>query len=381
MIFFTISHRRRLIMRFAVIKQDSSPVRDAIAQAIVQECLDHGHELSSADNGVRFVLNLTDTENPRIFRRRAQNIFVFSLVEESGPVENLRSLCYTTLVRTLSNVVVCVQPRNGASGRRKEDAFEVYFTTPEAGFYHLAFDAETVYSRLMPIASSHFAIGNAVSFDLPERFWQPSAVVQKLSEYGRELDRLGVLPAPFPLREILSDQSIQDIYRLFEMKGLSYGNLSARERIPELGPATFWMTARGVNKARLGRVGHDVLLVKGFDYPAGQALVSVPPDHDPKARVSVDAVEHELIYRTFPDIGAIVHVHAWLDGVPCTHQNYPCGTIELAEAVTGLLKQTDDPSRTAVGLKNHGLTITGPSLDEIFGRIRGRLRTEVQMMG
>ncbi|MEZ4822561.1 MAG: hypothetical protein R2942_09125 [Ignavibacteria bacterium] len=39
-----------------------------------------------------------------------------------------------------------------------------------------------------------------------------------------------------------------------------------------------------------------------------------------------------------------------------------CGTIELAEEVLSLLKTTDDPTSTAVGLKNHGLTITGKSL-------------------
>jgi hypothetical protein len=32
-----------------------------------------------------------------------------------------------------------------------------------------------------------------------------------------------------------------------------------------------------------------------------------------------------------------------------------------------------------VGLKNHGLTITGITLDDIFDRIRGKLRTEVPM--
>jgi ribulose-5-phosphate 4-epimerase/fuculose-1-phosphate aldolase len=140
------------------------------------------------------------------------------------------------------------------------------------------------------------------------------------------------------------------------------------------------MTARGVDKSKISRVGWDLLLVKGFDYPAGKALISVPPDYDPRVRVSVDAVEHELIYRTYPEVGAIVHVHAWIDGVLCTRQNFPCGTIELAEAVVRLLGQTEKPARTEVGLKNHGLTITGPDLDEIFGRIRGRLRTEVRMM-
>ena len=139
------------------------------------------------------------------------------------------------------------------------------------------------------------------------------------------------------------------------------------------------MTARGVNKAKLSAVGKDILLVKGFDYEGGKALVSVPPVYEPKARVSVDAVEHEMIYRKIPGVGAIVHVHAWLEGVLCTRQNYPCGTQELAEEVVDLLLQTDSPSRTAVGLKNHGLTITGPNLDEVFERISGRLITQVPM--
>jgi ribulose-5-phosphate 4-epimerase/fuculose-1-phosphate aldolase len=366
-------------MKFAVIKNDSDPTRDRIADAIVRKCLEHGHELSAPDDGVQFVLNLTGTDNPNLFRRRAQSIFIFTLVKADRTPRDLRSLCYTTLVRTLSNVVICAVPGNGFSAGAEEKDCEIYFTTPEAGFYHLAFDPEEVYQRIAPIAGAHFAIGNRLETNLPPRFWETSPIVEQIKEYGRELDKLGVLPAPFPLGDVLSEESIRDIYRLFEMRGLSYGNLSARERVPELGETTFWMTARGIDKGNVTKVGRDVLLVRGFDYEAGRALVSVPPDHDEKARVSVDAVEHELIYRRFPDVGAIVHVHAWLDGVPCTGQNYPCGTIELARDVADLLGRTDRPARTAVGLKNHGLTITGPSLADIFARIRGRLRTEVRM--
>ena len=369
-------------MKFALIKNGADPKRDAIASAIVGTCLEHGHTLGSPDKGVRFVLNLTDTDSPRIFRRRAQSVFVFSLVTVDRPPDSLidlRSLCYTTLVRTLSNVLLCAVPKNGQPGNEGGHAYEMYFTTPEAGFYHLEFDPERVYERIIPIAGARFAIANRISEDLPERFWRTSPVVERIQAGGNELDGLGVLPAPFPLRDVLSERSIRHIYKLFEMRSLSYGNLSARERIPELGETTFWMTARGVDKAHISKIGWDVLLVKGFDAEAVQALVSVPPAHDPKARVSVDAVEHELIYRTFPGVGAIVHVHAWMDGVLCTGQNYPCGTIELAEDVVRLLARTGQPERTAVGLRNHGLTITGPSLDEVFGRIRGRLRTEVQM--
>ena len=86
-----------------------------------------------------------------------------------------------------------------------------------------------------------------------------------------------------------------------------------------------------------------------------------------------------MIYETFPEVGAIVHVHAWMEDIPCTRQNYPCGTVELAEEVVGIIKQTPNPARAVVGLKNHGLTITGYSLEDIFDRITGRLKTEVEM--
>jgi ribulose-5-phosphate 4-epimerase/fuculose-1-phosphate aldolase len=169
------------------------------------------------------------------------------------------------------------------------------------------------------------------------------------------------------------------LYKIYGITGASYGNLSAREPLPELGPCTFWMTGRGIDKSTIRVVGKDVLLVKGFDRRAGAALISQPPEADPAARVSVDAVEHALIYETFPGVGAIVHAHAWIEGVLCTRQNYPCGTAELSAEVVELLGHTPDPCRAAVGLKNHGLTITGQDLEEIFDRIRGKLLREVAM--
>jgi ribulose-5-phosphate 4-epimerase/fuculose-1-phosphate aldolase len=49
--------------------------------------------------------------------------------------------------------------------------------------------------------------------------------------------------------------------------------------------------------------------------------------------------------------------------------NYPCGTLQLATSVAELVHRAPDPSRAVVGLRNHGLTITGPSLAEIFERV------------
>jgi len=143
---------------------------------------------------------------------------------------------------------------------------------------------------------------------------------------------------------------------------------------------SYWMTARGVDKSNLKGPGKDILLVKGYDKGTGEMLISVPEEYDPRIRVSVDAIEHYMIYREFPGTGAIVHVHAWIDDVLCTSQSYPCGTSELAENVVELLKKTSSPERTEVGLKNHGLTITGPDIKDTFSRIRGRLKIKVPMM-
>ena len=74
-----------------------------------------------------------------------------------------------------------------------------------------------------------------------------------------------------------------------------------------------------------------------------------------------------------------MHVHAWIAGTPATDINYPCGTVELAGAVAELVRQSPDPGRAVVGQRNHGLTITGPDLDEIFERIDGRIVRKVPM--
>lgn len=223
-------------------------------------------------------------------------------------------------------------------------------------------------------------INNLISTDLP-RAYHRTAITEQVRHYGAELDKLGVLPSPFPLNEVLSPENIEHVYKLFNIKGLSYGNLSAREHIPEIGPNTFWMTARGVDKAHLEGVGQDMLLVKGYDLKHEVVLVSLPPEHDPRIRVSVDAIEHALLYETFPEIGAIVHVHAWFrDPIPATRQNYPCGTYDLAREVVAIFKITANPGQAVIGLKNHGLTITGTDLDDIFSRIKGKLLKEVPMM-
>jgi ribulose-5-phosphate 4-epimerase/fuculose-1-phosphate aldolase len=118
--------------------------------------------------------------------------------------------------------------------------------------------------------------------------------------------------------------------------------------------------------------------VTGFDEERGVIRLSVPPNVKPR-RVSVDAIEHLTIYREHPEVGAILHVHGWVAGVVSTEAVYPCGTEELAREVAELVREAPDPGHAVIGLKNHGLTITGESLDEILERVGPHIVRQVPM--
>ena len=59
--------------------------------------------------------------------------------------------------------------------------------------------------------------------------------------------------------------------------------------------------------------------------------------------------------------------------------NYPCGTEELAANVAALLADEPDPAHAVIGLRNHGITATGASLEEILDRVAPRLLVQVPM--
>jgi ribulose-5-phosphate 4-epimerase/fuculose-1-phosphate aldolase len=362
---------RRKAMKFTVVRNDSNTFKDSLLQALVDGCVRKGDQLVNGVDQANYVLNFTTFENPKSVRRKSRSLFVMTFV--CGDVSNqeedrIKVLSYNALVKSLSNLLIYIAP-----------GLETFFTTPEAGFYQIFFNPEEIYEKIKPIISSNFATDNRFVQDLPERFWNGSEITRQISNYGKVLDDLGVLPVPFPLKEFLTEAQLRHLYKIYGITGASYGNLSARERIPELGQDTFWMTGRGVDKSNLNIIGKDILMVKAFDYENREAILSMPPNYNPKARVSVDAVEHSMIYKTFSEIGAIIHVHAWINGVFCTRQNYPCGTIELAKEVLELLFRADNPVSTAVGLKNHGLTITGKNLQEIFEKFSHKLVREVEM--
>ncbi len=362
-------------MDFAFAGHSGDPRFRWILQGLDEVMTRHGHRRVDDADQASLVVNFFPKESPRPFRRRSHAVFVVSVTEwdlGERTVEEALPAGYPLLVRSISNLMMAFTG--------PEDSHpDAHFLTPEQGYYRVKGNAdrsaffERVYSRIKPLATSRLIIDNVFDADLPEELRDGDEVTRSITRAGERLEALNLLPAPFPLDEILSDRDRRHLQRLYGMGGLSYGNVSARRD-----ETTFWMSASGVNKAQLREIGRDILLVTDYDEEQGAMRISVPQGVEPR-RVSVDAIEHWMIYREHPQVGAILHIHAWLDGIPSTEFNYPCGTYELGKAVADIVRQHPDPSRAVVGLRNHGLTITGPSLDEIFERIEGRVQQYVPM--
>ena len=361
-------------MKFKINKVSGCPDLLNLCNVLSNEIINKGHEQVGLEENSDFVLNLIDIDSPKAYRRKSQEEMVVSVTLIKAPVSDIKSSCYVALVKSISNILFCISL---VEGKEQPKAYSI---TPEVGFVEFNYDPETMFRYMYPVISSHFVLKNKIFGDFHLKENETIPEVDDLIVYGKELRELGVLPAPFPLTKFLDQDLIDQLYRLYQIKGLSYGNLSIRNVNHGIEGTSYWMTARGVDKSHLKGIGKDILLVRGFDKVNGEMIVSVPDEYDPRMRVSVDAIEHFLIYREFPGTGAIVHVHAWMDNILSTTQSYPCGTRELAENVVELLKKTSSPERTEVGLKNHGLTITGPDISDIFQRIRGRLKTNVPML-
>jgi len=335
-------------------------------------------ELDEPGPEVQVALHHIDPARPRPYRRKFAPTFVVALTELPGPPDDLLRTGYPLLVRGLANLVVMVSDDGGVR--------QAHFVTPEQGTYSITdtdgdaafFDA--VYERFEPLASSRLVIANEFVADLPPDLWDGDEHTSQIGKAGKHLDELDLLPAAFPIEEILSPRDLRHLKLLFGIGGLSYGNASVRRTGASPGPLghEFWMSASGVDKSNLERVGAHILLVRGYDAERNTMVLSVPPDVTPN-RVSVDAIEHWMIYDEHPQVGAILHVHAWMNGTNATEINYPCGTLELAQSVADLVRAAPDPAHAVVGQRNHGLTITGESIDEILDRVEGRLVRNVPM--
>ena len=244
------------------------------------------------------------------------------LAELPAPPGDVLRTGYPLLVRGLANLCVMLSP--------ERDGFVADFVTLEQGTYAVDTSAgddefffKTVFSRVEPLATSRLVIGNEFTPDLPPELCEGDEITRQITRAGERLGALDLLPAAFPIEEILSARDLRHVKLLYGIGGLSYGNVSARRAAgPGESETQYWMSASGVDKSALHEVGRDILLVTGHDTERDVMLLRVPPDVEPR-RVSVDAIEHWMIYREHPDVAAILHVHAWIEGTPATEINYP----------------------------------------------------------
>ena len=357
-------------MNYAFTGKPTSPDFEAFAGELgtALEARGFEHAEGGAALDADLVVNFIDPADPKPFRRRSRGTFVAAIHEQPSVPQDILKTNYPLLVRALANIVLCYVPDKG-----------VWFTTMERGHYGVEADdgrtalAEGVIERLAPLALSKLVIDNEFRTDLEPELWDGDEITREIAEAGRRMGDLDLLPAPFPIEELLDERDLRHVKRLYGIGGLSYGNLSQR-----IDDTRFWMSASGVDKTKLDIPGRDILLVSGYEPAANRMILSVPPSVEPR-RVSVDAIEHWMIYQEHPDVGAILHVHAWMQDIPATDVNYPCGTEELATSVAQLLDAEPDPGHAVIGLRNHGITVTGESLTEILDRIEPKVLRQIPM--
>jgi ribulose-5-phosphate 4-epimerase/fuculose-1-phosphate aldolase len=341
---------------------------ESFAEGMRGALIERGYEQIDEPGAARLVLNFVTRDDVRPFRRISKSTFVATFWPADSIPDNVVAESYPVLVRALSNLSVCVVPGK-----------EARFLTLEQGNYPVPFEGDwaafyrNVAERLAPLAESNLVVDNIFTPDLEPELWGGDEATESIRLAGEKLEALQLLPAGFPIEDYLDERDLRHVKRLYSIGGLSYGNVSARKD-----ENRFWMSGSGVDKSKLVDIGRDVSLVTDYDDELHAMKVSVPPGVEPK-RVSVDAVEHWKIYQEHPQVGAILHVHAWVEGIVATEINYPCGTAELATAVADLVRDADDPGHAIIGLKNHGLTITGPDLGEIFDRIESRIQRRIPM--
>lgn len=167
------------------------PFLEGVGKALEAQGFRHNPE-SEAPN---LVLNAITPENPRPYRRRAQATFVASVLElPEFPQDPLREL-YPYLVRALSNVLLAYVPGQGVKFLTLELG---HYGEPEGeGFY------ERVAARLRPIACSRLVINNIFEPDLEPELWQGDELTESMYRAGKKLKEWDLLPAPFPIEEIL----------------------------------------------------------------------------------------------------------------------------------------------------------------------------------
>ncbi len=214
-------------MKFAVIRTIKNQSGTGSRRPSFRNFWSTGMSSSSADHGVRFVLNLTGTDHPTRFPAALPGyIHFFTLVAAERPTPDLRTLCLHDADQDPFEYGRRLRPQTGPGDTRRRDLFHDARSRilssalrPGGG---LPADRPHRRGPLRHRQSTHRRPAGAFLGNVA-RCRTDQGIRARTGQAGRPSDA-------FSLRDLLSEESIREIYRLFEMRGLSYGNLSARER-------------------------------------------------------------------------------------------------------------------------------------------------------
>ena len=183
------------------------------AQLLAAQHVARGHDRTDAQPGTKLVFSHVDRSSPRPFRRRAQATYIVALLRLPEEPEDFLKAAYPHLVRNLANLLLTVV------GRAEET--RTYFLTLERGYYPIVAPfgtqehAAEVADRLTPLATSQLIIDNLFDPDLEQPLWSGDAATRQLRRAGQTLDNWNLLPAPFPIQEMLPPDDFRHLQHLY----------------------------------------------------------------------------------------------------------------------------------------------------------------------
>lgn len=172
------------------------------------------------------------------------------------------------------------------------------------------------------------------------------------------------------------DEEYTDVKFKTMFLGSRFDEADSRKRIIEISKI---LSEKGLVKNNVGNISERVksgMVITPSGYDLGslkEEYVALVVGYLEKPRIvkvigkrqpSSESVMHWLIYREFPKVNAVVHVHPKvLDDkkIPKTSNELPYGTVELAKEVVKTLKKS---KRRVIVLKNHGVVCIGKSLED-----------------
>ena len=189
---------------------------------------------------VQVVLHPVDAANPRPYRRKNAPTFVVAIGYLAEPPTDLLRTGYPLLVRGLANLAVLLS--DGPTAGRVTSSPSSRAPTPSSTRATTTSSSPPCSSGSSRSASSRLVIANEFLADLPPVAVGRRRADRQIARAGERLGALDLLPAAFPIEEILLPATCATCKLLYGIGGLSYGNVerasAAAHGVGDTGPSS-----------------------------------------------------------------------------------------------------------------------------------------------